>query len=327
MADILVLHGNRPDLPMTVQPHHLDMIREAASGKVYYYKSEEEALNDGIDAEVLFIWGGSGKMPEAWCTASKKLQWVNSFSAGVNPIMDGTISKLPIRLTNAKGIHGKTMGVTTMGYIISFLRHFPKLLTQQKAHVWDKSCASTLREPTGLTVGIIGAGAIASEVARLCKAMDMTVLGVKRSVTPLENYDKVYSNTEMDEVLAVSDFVVLLTPLTDATRGLIGAEQLAKMKSSAVLINIARGPVVDTAALVDALQRGVIAGAALDAVDPEPLNADSPLWDMENVIITPHCSADSTLYMDRAMAQFCENIRHFEKGEPLFNEINLANKY
>lgn len=327
MTDILVLHGNRPDLPMEVEPRHLDMIREAASGQVYFYKSEEEALQDGIDAEVLFIWGGSGKMPEAWCESSKKLQWVNSFSAGVNPIMDGSISKLPIRLTNAKGIHGKTMGVTTMGYIISFLRQFPRFMTQQKAHVWDKQGKEPLREPTGLTVGIIGAGAIASEVARLCKALDMTVLGVKRSVTPLENYDKVYSNAEMDEVLAVSDFVVILTPLTDATRGMIGAEQLAKMKSSAVLINIARGPVVDTAALVDALQRGVIAGAALDAVDPEPLNEDSPLWDMENVIITPHCSADSTLYMDRAMAQFCENIQRFEKGAPLFNEIDLANKY
>ena len=327
MADVLVLHGNRPDLPMTVEPHHLEMIQKACSGKVYYYKSEEEAIQDGIDAEVLYIWGGSGKMPEAWCAASKKLQWVNSFSAGVNPIMDGAISKLPIRLTNAKGIHGQTMGVTTVGYIISFLRQFPRFMAQQKAHVWNKQGEQPLREPTGLTVGIIGAGAIASEVARLCKALNMTVLGVKRTVTPLENYDKVYSNAEMDDVLAVSDFVVLLTPLTDDTRGLIGAEQLAKMKSSAVLINIARGPVVDTAALVDALQRGVIAGAALDAVDPEPLHADSPLWDMDNVIITPHCSADSTMYMDRAMAQFCENLQHFEKGEPLFNEIDLKQKY
>lgn len=327
MADVLVLHGNRPDLPMTVEEHHLEMIREVCSGRVYYYKSEEEALKDGIDAEVLFIWGGSGKMPEAWCAASRKLQWINSFSAGVNPLMDGPISRLPIRLTNAKGIHGRTMAVTTMGYIISFLRQFPRFMTQQKAHLWEKRGGAPLREPTGLTVGIIGAGAIAGEVARLCKALDMTVLGVKRTVTPLENYDRVYSNADMGQVLAVSDFVVILTPLTDATRGMISGEQLAMMKSDAVLINIARGPVVDTAALVEALQKGIIAGAALDAVDPEPLGADSPLWDMENVIITPHCSADSTLYMDRAMAQFCENLKHFERGEPLFNEIDLANKY
>lgn len=326
MADVLVLFGHRPDIPMTVEQRHLEAIQKACSGKVYYYQSEEEALADGVDAEVLFIWGGSGKMPEAWCAASKRLKWINSFSAGVNPIMDGPISELPVRLTNAKGIHGKTMGVTTMGYIISFLRNFPTLLRQQREHVWDKTTVS-YREPTGLTVGIVGAGAIASEVARLCKAMDMTVLGVKRTVTPLEHYDQVYPNTEMDTVLAASDFVVVLTPLTDATRGMIGAAQLAKMKSTAVLINIARGPVVDTAALVEALQNGVIAGAALDAVDPEPLPADSPLWDMENVILTPHCAADSNLYMDRAMAQFCENVKHFEAGEPLFNEIDLKRKY
>ena len=326
MADILILFGHRPDVPVTIEQRHLDAIRAACSGEVYYYQTEEEALADGVDAEVLFTWGGSGKMPEAWCAASKKLKWLNSFSAGVNPIMDGPISKLPIRLTNAKGIHGKTMGVTTMGYIISFLRHFPTLLRQQQAHVWDKTTV-TYREPTGLTLGIIGAGAIASEVARLAKAMDMRVLGVKRSVTPLPNYDEVRPNTEMESVLAESDFVVILTPLTDATRGMIGARQLACMKPGAVLINIARGPVVDTDALVRALQSGHLGGAALDAVDPEPLPADSPLWDMENVIITPHCAADSTLYMDRAIAQFCENLSHYERGEPLFNEIDLQRKY
>ena len=326
MADVLILFGHRPDIPMTVEQRHLDAIQAACSGKVYYYQTEEEALADGVDAEVLFIWGGSGKMPEAWCAASKRLKWINSFSAGVNPIMDGPISKLPVRLTNAKGVHGKTMAVTTMGYMISFLRGFPTLARQQHQHVWDKTTV-TYREPTGLTVGIVGAGAIASEVARLCKAMDMTVLGVKRTVTPLENYDQVYPNTELDTVLAASDFVVLLTPLTDATRGMIGAKQLSMMKPTGVLINIARGPVVDTDALVAALQNGTIGGAALDAVDPEPLQADSPLWDMENVIITPHCAADSTLYMDRAMAQFCENLQNFEAGKPLFNEIDLKNKY
>ena len=326
MADVLILFGHRPDIPMKVERRHLDAVQAACSGKVYYYQTEEDALADGVDAEVLFLWGGSGRMPEAWCASSKRLKWINSFSAGVNPIMDGPISDLPVRLTNAKGIHGKTMGVTTMGYIISFLRHFPTMLRQQREHVWDKTTV-TFMEPTGLTVGIIGAGAIAGEVARLCKSMDMTVLGVKRTVTPLEHYDRVYPNTELDTVLAASDFVVILTPLTDATRGMIGAAQLAKMKPTGVLINIARGPVVDTEALVEALQKGVIGGAALDAVDPEPLPADSPLWDMEQVILTPHCAADSTLYMDRAMEQFCENLKHFEQGEPLFNEIDLKRKY
>lgn len=169
MADVLILFGHRPDIPMKVERRHLDAVQAACSGKVYYYQTEEEALADGVDAEVLFLWGGSGRMPEAWCASSKRLKWINSFSAGVNPIMDGPISDLPVRLTNAKGIHGKTMGVTTMGYIISFLRHFPTMLRQQREHVWDKTTV-TFMEPTGLTVGIIGAGAIAGEVAGSARA-------------------------------------------------------------------------------------------------------------------------------------------------------------
>ncbi len=323
MADVLVLFGNRPDVPVKVEQSHLDSIQEAISGKVYYHKTQEEAIEAGVDAEILFTWGGSGGMPENYCANSKNLKWVNSFSAGVNPILEGSIGKLPITLTNAKGIHGHTMGVTTIGYIISFLRHFPTMYRQQQAHVWDKGTIPFL-EPTNLTVGIIGAGSIASEVARLCKAMNMKVLGVKRSVTPLEYYDDVLPNTQMTEVLAQSDFVVLLTPLSDETRNLIGKKELAAMKSSGILINIARGGVVNTQDLIEALQQGVIAGAALDAVEPEPLAKDSPLWDMENVIITPHCAADSSLYMGRAVDQFCENLRNYEKGDPLFNVVPLT---
>ena len=326
MADVLLLFQKNREVPHAVEERHIEQVKAACTGPVHVYHGEGEAIAAGVDAEVLYMWGGSGVMPEAWCAASKRLKWIHSFSAGVNPIMDSPISALSVRLTNARGIHGKTMGVTTTGYIISFLRHFPQMMRQQNAHVWDKTTATFL-EPTGLTVGIVGAGAIAGEVARLCKAMDMRVLGVKRTVAPLEYYDEVHANGELELVLSQSDFVVVLTPLTEATRHLIGARELDCMKKSAVLINIARGAVVDTAALVEALERGIIGGAALDAVDPEPLPEDSPLWDMENVIITPHCAADSTLYMDRAVTQFCENLRRYERGDPLFNEIDLKRRY
>lgn len=326
MADVLLLFQNNREVPHDIEERHIEQVRAACTGPVTVCRGEEEALAGGIDAEVLYTWGGSGIMPQAWCAASRRLKWIHSFSAGVNPIMDSPISKLPVRLTNAKGIHGKTMGVTAIGYIISFLRGFPQLRRQQEAHIWDKTTVQLL-EPTGLTVGIVGAGAIAGEVARLCKAMDMRVLGVKRTVTPLEHYDGVYANGELELVLGQSDFVVVLTPLTAETRGLIGARELAYMKRSGVLINMARGPVVDTAALVEALQNGVIGGAALDAVDPEPLPADSPLWDMPNTVITPHCAADSNLYMDRAIAQFCENLKRYERGEPLFNEVDMRRSY
>lgn len=327
MADVLVMYKTREDLPMVMTQEYIEQIKSVISGDVYWCLNEEEALEKGIDAEVLFIWGGSGKMPVTYCTQSKKLKWINSFSAGVNPIMDSPIADLPIRLTNAKGIHGRTMALTTIGYIISFLRGFPQLHEQQKAHIWRKIEYPAPRDTEGLTVAIIGAGSIGSEVARLSKAHGMKVIGVKRSVIPLEYYDEVYSNDDTEKALIQADFVVVLTPLTDSTYHLINAERLSKMKKSAVLINISRGPVVDEAALIQALQRGEIAGAALDATEVEPLPDNSPLWDMNNVIITPHNSADSVLYMSRAMKIFLENLKRYENAEPLINEIDIKNKY
>lgn len=326
MADVLVLYKTRDDLPMVMTSEYIDKIKETVSGEVYWCATEEEVLEKNIDAEVLFIWGGSGKMPVQYCLQSKKLKWINSFSAGVNPIMDSPIANLPITLTNSSGIHGRTMALTTIGYMISFLRGFPQLQVQQKEHVWKKITKPTPRDTEGLTVAIIGAGSIGSEVARLSSALGMKVLGVKRTVVPMEYYDEVYSNNDMDIALGQADFVVLLTPLTEATHHLMNKEKLEKMKDSAVLINISRGPVVDEAALITALQKGTIAGAALDATEIEPLAVDSPLWDMENVIITPHNSADSILYMDRAINLFLDNLKRYENGELLVNKVNLADK-
>jgi len=327
MADVVVMFKDSDLVPMVVKEEHIEKIKQCCSGNVYWCRNESEAMEKGYDGEVLFIWGGSGEMPVKYCTSSKKLKWINSFSAGVNPIMDSPISELPVKLTNARGIHGKTMGLTTLGYMISFMRHSQELMRRQQAHIWDKHVDTPFREAEGLTVTIVGAGAIGSEVARLSKCCGMRVIGVKRSVTPLENYDEVLPNTQMKEAMGMADFVVILTPLTDATRGLIGLEELKAMKKDAVLINISRGAVVRTDDLVYALQNGIIGGAALDAVDPEPLNADSPLWDMPNVIISPHCSADSIKYIDRAVDLFCENLALFEKGEPLKNEIDMLRKY
>lgn len=327
MADVLVMYKDSDSVPMIVTEKHIKQIEKCISGKVYWCGNEVEALGKGYDADVLFIWGGSGTMPEKYCTQSKKLKWINSFSAGVNPIMDSSISSLPVKLTNAKGIHGKTMALTTVGYMISFMRYFPELQRRQQKHIWSKKFECQPRETEGLTVGVIGAGAIGSEVARLSKALGMRVLGVKRKVTPLENFDEVYSNEDMDIVLRQSDFVVIVTPLTDETRHMFNKEKFQAMKSTAILINIARGAVVNEADLIEALRTGEIGGAALDAVEKEPLDAESPLWDMENVIITPHFAADSELYIDRAIELFCKNLELYEAGEPLMNEIDMKQRY
>lgn len=327
MCDVLVMFEKSDLLPMVITEEHIRKISDSISGTVYWCKDEKDALENHLDAEVLFTWGGSGEMPETYCCQSKKLKWFSAFSAGVNPIMDGSISRLPIRLTNAKGIHGRTMALTTIGYIISFLRRFPELQRRQQRHEWSKRFEEPMKDTEGLTVAVVGAGAIGGEVARLSQGIGMRTIGVKRNVMPLPYFDEVYAVKDLDLALEQADFVVIVTPLTDDTYHLIDKERLEHMKSSAVLINIGRGPVVDENALVEALQKGIIGGAALDAVEKEPLAADSPLWDMDNVILTPHCSADSDKYMDRAVDLFCENLRRYEAGEPLLNEIDLKQKY
>jgi Phosphoglycerate dehydrogenase and related dehydrogenases len=327
MADVLVMFKKSDLVPMVVTQKHIDKIAECISGQVYWCADEEEALEKGYDAEVLFLWGGSGVMPERYCRLSEKLKWINSFSAGVNPIMDSSIRDLPVRLTNAKGIHGKTMALTTIGYMISFMRYFPELQRRQNKHIWSKKFDVQPKEAENSTVAIVGAGSIGSEIGRLSKALGMKVLGIKRTVTPLEYFDEVYSNDEIDTVIAQADFVVIVTPLTDATRHMFHKDRFKVMKPDAVLINIARGQIVKEDDLIEALQNGEIGGAALDATYNEPLEADSPLWDMDNVIVTPHYSADSGLYMERAMELFCENLKRFESEETLINEINLKNRY
>lgn len=325
--DVLVMYEPSAGVPMMIRPEHIAQMQACVDGRVFYCANEKEALERGLDAEVLFFWGGSGIMPVSYCTGSKKLKWLHSFSAGLNPVMESPITELDVKLTNAKGIHGRTMALTTMGYIISFLRNFPELQRRQQRREWNKTVAVPYRDTEGLTLAVIGAGAIGGDVARLSKALGMRTIGVKRNVCPLPDFDEVLPSAALHAALSEADFVVVVTPLTDDTRGMIGKEELAAMKDSGILINIGRGPVVDTAALIEALESRAIAGAALDAVDPEPLPASSPLWGMDNVIITPHCSADSTLYIDRAVSQFCGNLKRYQAGEPLMNEIQLSNRY
>ena len=319
--DVIVMHANSEKMPLKIREEHLEKMRQHAD-HVYYFKNEEELLASGVDAEVLFAWGGTGKQPETFCNQSKRLKWFNTFSAGVNPLMECSIRNLPIVITNAAGIHGKPMGVTTMGYVICHLRKFPQMWENQKKHIREKP-AQLPEEPEGKTLGIVGAGSIGSDVARYAKALGFRVIGVKRKVMPLENYDEVYSNQDMDKALGQMDFVVILTPLTKDTRGLFDAERFAACKQGAFVINIARGQVVNTGDLIDALRSGHLSGAALDAIDPADLPEDSPLWDLPNVFITPQYSATSPLYVDRAVEQFCQNLDNFRAGKPLFNVIDV----
>ena len=320
----MVLYERDEKVPMTILPEHIEEIKRVAEGRVYWYKNEAEALADGVDAEVLFFWGGNRKPPMDYITKSAKLKWLHTFSAGVDPIINSPIRDMDVIVTNGRGLHGYSMSVVAIGFIISLMRDFPLYGRRQRDHVWKKETETLPREIWGKTLVILGAGAIGAELARLAKAFNMRVIGVKRRVTPLENYDEVLPESRMDEALAQADAVVCLIPAAPETRHLINADSFSKMKKTAYFINISRGIVVDEAALVSALENRLIAGAAIDAAETEPLAPDSPLWDMENVIITPHCSGDSITLMDRSVTQFCELLRRYQAGEPLFNLVDMG---
>ena len=321
--DVVVMFKTSDKVPMIITQEHIDTMKKHADN-VHWFQTEEDLLASGVDAEAIFCWGGTPPVPEAFCSQSKRLKWLNTFSAGVDPLAKSKIADLPITITNAKGVHGPSMGLTTLGYCIWHLRSFGEVRENQKNRIWKKPAFKD--EAAGKTLGIVGAGSIAGHVAKYAKAVGFKVIGVKRSVVQLENFDEMYSDKELDKALSMMDFVVTLTPLTDKTYHLMNEARFAAMKKGAFFINISRGGVVDEKALVGALESGHLSGAALDATDPEPLPPESLLWDMPNVFITPHYSADSPFLIDRAVEQFCKNIENFKSGKPLFNVIDLKNQ-
>ena len=321
MMDVLVLYQNGVTTAMRLEERHLLAMQRAAGGHVYFYDGEESALREQVDAEVLVFWGGTGRMPERWCASSRRLRWMHTLSAGYDPIRASGLWHLPAVLTNTRAIHGKTVALTVQGYVIALLRRFPALYRSQTQHIWERPLCCIPEEAEGKTACIIGAGAIGCEIAAGLKALGLRVIGIKRHPVPLPQFDVVIDASGLQPLLPSIDFLIAAVPLTEETFHLIDSSILSAMKPEAFFINISRGGVVDEAALTAALLDGRLAGAALDVAEMEPLSTDSPLWDIENVMITPHMSAISSRYMDRAVVQLCQNLSRFRSGAKLFNEI------
>jgi len=199
----------------------------------------------------------------------------------------------------------------------------------QIEHRYDRSPISpTAGELRGKTVGILGLGKIGLELARVCKSLGMTVIGTKKSVAgKLDNVDKIFTVSDLDILLRESDYVVLVLPLTISTRSLIGQRELDLMKPIAFIINIARGQMIDEIALISALREGKLAGAALDVFTEEPLPSDSPLYDLPNVILTPHVAGSHPEYPERAFGIFKANLNAFERNRPLANVFDRKRGY
>lgn len=257
------------------------------------------------------------------------LKWIQSWSAGIDQLlkdnMFGYLKENGITLTSVRGIHKDSMAEQIIGYLISFSRRFPELLDLQKKREWDRLKVDYLKDKT---ISIFGLGAVGKEVAKKASVFKMNILGIKRNIdveVPFVN--RLYKPEQSEKALKNSDYVVVTLPLTDDTRGFFGLREFELMKKSAYFINVSRGEVVKEKELIQALQKEIIAGAALDVYEKEPLPQNSALYDLENVILTPHTSGLFPHYNKEALKIFKNNLKLFLEGEELVNIINLDRQY
>ena len=298
----------------------------------YQMKTVFDALNTGIrnfevrdraeldaraqEADVIVC---SGMWHNGLIQSASRLRFVQSISSGTDQYDKPAMAAANMRLASAAGVNARAVAEHAMGLILAMARRLPEARDNQTRHLWRGmigDLAAREDELGGKTLAIVGTGRIGGRLARLAKAFDMTVIGFRRDpALGKGDADEIHALAALREHLPRADFVALTCPLTPETAKVINAEALAAMRPSSWLINVARGGCVDEAALIAALQAGGIAGAALDCTDPEPAAADSPLWDMPNVFITPHTAGETTRYEANVIEILLENLDRLWRGE------------
>jgi phosphoglycerate dehydrogenase-like enzyme len=276
---------------------------------------------DATDAEVYFSWFYLKPTTlHRVLDAAPSLRWHHAPNAGVNHILTPKYLERDLILTNGAGVHAIPIAEFVITYILAYAKQLPKLYQLQAEHNWQRGLP--IQELLDKTLLIIGAGGIGQEIAVRAKAFGMRIFGSSRHPQPLPNFDQVVGANEWKKLLPETNFIVIATPLTPQTKGLIDVETLRLFRHDSYLINIARGAIVDESALTQALDEGWIAGAALDTVFTEPLPAESPLWTLPNVFITPHCTGHSPRVKERSLALFLDNLTRYRQGQPLRNVVD-----
>ncbi len=317
---------------------------------------EVRAVSPRVSLQQRIVARGETIEPEAWAEVevlysarhlpgpgqAPRLRWVQAHFAGVNRWL-GHPALAGVALTTASGVHTVRMGEYVTQMMLAFAHQMPRLWRAQAAREWDRNWENdAFRELRGATLAVAGYGSIGREAARQARALGMRVLASKRdpSLTADSGWcvpgtgdpsgelpERFYGPDDWHAMLAQADYVLVAAPLTPGTRHLIDRAALNAMRPGAVLINVARGDLVDEAALIEAVQSGRLGGAALDVFAQEPLPAESPLWDLPNVILTPHIAGLTPHYNDRALALFAENLRRYLASQPLLNVVDQASGY
>jgi phosphoglycerate dehydrogenase-like enzyme len=281
-----------------------------------------------VDAEIVVAWS---IRPEQFSSA-KKLGWIHSPAAAVHQLMFPQLVASDIVLTNAREVHGPVVAEHVIALIFALAKKIPGSVRLQEKHIWGQQILwdelPRIHEVAGATLGIVGLGSIGRAVAKSAKALGMRVVAVREHPEKgSEGADIVLGPSQVDDVFRQSHYVVLAAPVTAATKAIANAERLALMRPDACLINVGRGPLVDETALAAVLREKKIGGAALDVFPKEPLAADSPLWDVPNLLITPHTAALTEKLWERHYALFTENLRRYLAGQILLAVVDKLKGY
>jgi phosphoglycerate dehydrogenase-like enzyme len=272
-------------------------------------------------------------VPDDILARAPALKWLQLTSAGVDRLFETeTVQSGRIAVTTATGMHAVPISEYVIGAMIAFAKGFPRAMQAQAERQWRPYLAQELED---MTVGIVGVGAIGGRVAEVAKVLGMRVIAMRRTAgrrmtgaeTGNDCFDELLPPNDLEYLLRESDYVVLALPLTPQSHHLIGEEQLRMMKPTAVIVNIARGGVIDQEALIRALKTGTIQGAVVDVTDPEPLPPENELWTLPNVLITPHVSGGTPRYMERAVGVFMDNLGRYVAGKDLRNVVDVERGY
>ena len=298
-------------------PPLLSEIEELAEVRL----TKADGLAAALDgADVLYQWHSfSPALRDNWDAASS-LRWVHVSAAGVSQLLFDDLIRSNVVYTNSRGVLSRAIAEFALGFVLDMAKDAQGSFRLQQQQRWQHRVTRKIQGQRALVVGI---GSIGREISRLFRAVGMEVSGAGRASRAGDgDFDRIYSSQDLTAVVQDYDYLVLAAPLTDDTRGLVNAEVLAAMKPAARLINVGRGELVHTGALTEALVSGTLAGAALDVVHPEPLPASHALWNMDNVIITPHMSGDTEDYLDDLGLLFLDNLTRYRTGEPLQNVVD-----
>jgi phosphoglycerate dehydrogenase-like enzyme len=323
----------KPEVFVVCPPDHyvlrnLDPIRDLSNLSVGQDGTAVERFAPRADVIVYSTLTGAVPFAEVWRRATR-LRWVHSLSAGVEKLLTPEVVESPIPMTNARGVFKRSLAEFTVLGMLYFYKRVRRLVDSQRAHRWDDFEVDWL---PGKIMGIVGYGEIGRECAALAKPLGVKIYAVRRKPKLSANdplVDRVFAPEELHPMLREVDVVVAAAPLTPQTRHMLGAPEFAVMKPSAIIMNVGRGPVIDEAALIQALREKRLRGAALDVFEREPLQPEHPFWEMENVLLSPH-NTDRTHdpdWLDLAMQCFVENFQRYVAGQPLENVVDKRAGY